>query len=105
MKPRDYQCAVGELLGLSPLGCMDAIDTALARGELVRRGARVYAAGMERIECELAQQIVMRGGYVNGEPKPEQQANGCDRVSDGRPAGPVVADGVEAGGAVAVDDP
>jgi exodeoxyribonuclease V alpha subunit len=103
MKPRDYQCAVGELLGLAPLGVMDAIDTALARGELVRRGGRVYAAGMERIERELAQRIVMRGGLVNGESN--GHAHGGDRVSDGRPAGRVVADVAQAGGAVVADDP
>lgn len=90
MTARDFQGGLVALLELDKLAVLDAIDTALTKGEIVRRGNRIYTERMELIELELASHIVKRGGYVH--------ANGGDRKSDGGAAGGVGAGVAATGG-------
>jgi hypothetical protein len=77
---------------LAKLAVLDAIDIALAKREIIRRGHRIYAAKIELIEAELSRHIVRRGGLV--------YANGSDRKSNGRPAAGMGVEDLPAGGGV-----
>jgi exodeoxyribonuclease V alpha subunit len=92
MVPIDFQVAVGELLSLSKLTVLDSIDIALAKGEIIRRGKRIYAAKIDAIEMLLADYIVRRGGLV--------YANRSDRKSNGGPAAGMGVEDLSSGGGV-----
>lgn len=90
MVPIEFQTAACDLLALGKLAVMDAIDIAIAKGEIVRRGHRIYAVRIETIEAELSEHIVRRGGLV--------YANRSDRKSNGGPAGGLGVADLPAGG-------
>jgi exodeoxyribonuclease V alpha subunit len=74
MRPGPYREAAMSLLGLDTHPVMREIDRALGAGRIVRRGGRIYTAGMERLECELAELISER--------KVVAYEAGSDRIAD-----------------------
>jgi exodeoxyribonuclease V alpha subunit len=74
MRPGPYREAAMQLLGLDVPPVMREIDRALGAGRIVRRGGRIYTAGMDRLELELAELIDER--------KAVAYEAGSDRVSD-----------------------